>query len=105
MCNRAQDANLRNALQAAGTICVQSKWWRAPTFPTELVRDCVNTRDGLLMHSKMIFVRKSRFRGGRTSTVADAAAESPEAEADADPGQSSPGWAYIGSANLSESAW
>ena len=76
----------RNArMQAAGTICVQAKWWRSPTFPTELVRDCVNNRDGLLMHSKMIFVRKSRG-------------------AQPDAGQSQ-GWAYVGSANLSESAW
>ncbi|KAK7429516.1 hypothetical protein QQZ08_003895 [Neonectria magnoliae] len=49
-------AKSRGGRRAAGTICVQAKWWRAPTFPTELVRDCVNTRDGLLMHSKMIFV-------------------------------------------------
>ncbi|KPM36091.1 hypothetical protein AK830_g10478 [Neonectria ditissima] len=98
-----RNANMRNALQAAGTICVQAKWWRAPTFPTELVRDCVNTRDGLLMHSKMIFVRNSRTRGGQTPTAAAAATEA--ADAEADPGQSSPGWAYIGSANLSESAW
>ncbi|CAM1510314.1 Fc.00g006490.m01.CDS01 [Cosmosporella sp. VM-42] len=76
----------RGGKLAAGTICVQAKWWRSPTFPTELFRDCVNNRDGLLMHSKIIFVRKSRTR------QTDAAGQTR-------------GWAYVGSANLSESAW
>lgn len=72
--------------QSAGTICVQAKWWRSPSFPKELVRDCVNSRDGLLMHSKIIFVRRpaETWRVGEKSCT---------------------GWAYVGSANLSESAW
>ncbi|KAH6975901.1 tyrosyl-DNA phosphodiesterase-domain-containing protein [Ilyonectria sp. MPI-CAGE-AT-0026] len=100
-------AQSRGGRMAAGTICVQAKWWRAPTFPTQLVRDCVNNRDGLLMHSKMIFVRKIQTRGDRSAADADAeTGTGTEATgADSDPGQSSPGWAYIGSANLSESAW
>ncbi|KAI9147921.1 Tyrosyl-DNA phosphodiesterase [Paramyrothecium foliicola] len=75
----------RGGKPAGGTICVQEKWWNAPAFPRELVRDCINTRDGLLMHSKMIFVRKT---GGSSLDQA-----------------TSSGWAYVGSANLSESAW
>ncbi|EGX91675.1 tyrosyl-DNA phosphodiesterase, putative [Cordyceps militaris CM01] len=64
----------------------QAKWWRSPSFPKELVRDCVNSRDGLLMHSKIIFVRRpaETWRVGEKSCT---------------------GWAYVGSANLSESAW
>ncbi|KAM3498335.1 hypothetical protein MY11210_009680 [Beauveria gryllotalpidicola] len=79
-------AQSKGGRQAAGTICVQAKWWRAPSFPKELVRDCVNNRDGLLMHSKIILVRKPAAAEliGQTSAT---------------------GWAYIGSANLSESAW
>ncbi|KAF4975620.1 hypothetical protein FZEAL_7611 [Fusarium zealandicum] len=109
--------------QAAGTICVQPKWWRSSTFPTELVRDCVNTREGLLMHSKMIFVRRNRdqFRtqsGSQTRLPPRLQAEPrgrdqrPTGGGDNDPTQpnavkTSPGWsyAYVGSANLSESAW
>ncbi|KGQ05169.1 hypothetical protein BBAD15_g9592 [Beauveria bassiana D1-5] len=72
--------------QSAGTICVQAKWWRAPSFPKELVRDCVNNRDGLLMHSKIILVRRP--------AAAELIGQTPAM-----------GWAYIGSANLSESAW
>ncbi|KAM3508241.1 hypothetical protein MY10362_001301 [Beauveria mimosiformis] len=79
-------AESKGGRQSAGTICVQAKWWRAPSFPKELVRDCVNNRDGLLMHSKIILVRRPAAAEliGQTSAT---------------------GWAYIGSANLSESAW
>ncbi|KAL7806460.1 phospholipase D/nuclease [Trichoderma gracile] len=73
----------RGGRNAGGTICVQAKWWRSPTFPIELVRDVI-ARDRLLVHSKMIFVR----RVGHDQTT-----------------QQRPGWAYVGSANLSESAW
>ncbi|KAF4582907.1 ubiquitin interaction domain-containing protein [Ophiocordyceps camponoti-floridani] len=71
----------RGGKAAAGTICMQARWWRSPDFPVELVRDCVNTREGLLMHTKVIFVRRRSVGSGR------------------------PAWAYVGSANLSESAW
>ncbi|KAH8799021.1 hypothetical protein F5882DRAFT_348765 [Hyaloscypha sp. PMI_1271] len=68
--------------QGAGTICFQPKYWNSNTFPRALMRDCKSQRKGLLMHSKMIFVRSERanLRGH----VA---------------------WAYVGSHNLSESAW
>ncbi|GJN68257.1 hypothetical protein PLIIFM63780_001562 [Purpureocillium lilacinum] len=80
----------RGGKGAAGTICIQRKWWHSPDFPKELVRDCVNTRDGLLMHSKAIFVRREEVEGssGGNSTP-----------------NTWPAWAYVGSANLSESAW
>ncbi|QLI69987.1 uncharacterized protein G6M90_00g057960 [Metarhizium brunneum] len=75
----------RGGKNAAGTICLQEKWWRASTFPTELMRDCVSTRDGLLMHTKIILVRhKISPETGTNEKLA---------------------WAYVGSANLSESAW
>lgn len=122
-------------MQAAGTICVQPKWWRSPTFPTELVRDCVNTREGLLMHSKMIFVRRQVSKSteaeagaGHSQSRAEprqrrgrgpAGLEPERGQHDHEPDRHdenddsaelnavvlSPGWAYVGSANLSESAW
>jgi hypothetical protein len=61
-----------------GTICFSSKWYDSPTFPREVMRDCVSVRKGLLMHNKMLFVRGERGKKA---------------------------WAYIGSANCSESAW
>lgn len=65
---------------SAGTICLQPRWWESSSFPREVFRDCKSTRTGVLMHSKVMFVRN---RGEGLAT----------------------GWAYIGSANLSESAW
>ncbi|KAF2965773.1 hypothetical protein GQX73_g7803 [Xylaria multiplex] len=66
---------------SGGTICLQSKWWDSPAFPRELVHDCKSVRPGLLMHTKILFVRHQYHDKSQTS------------------------WAYIGSANLSESAW
>ncbi|KAJ4322319.1 hypothetical protein N0V84_004911 [Fusarium piperis] len=114
-------AQSRGGRMAAGTICVQPKWWRSATFPTELVRDCVNTREGLLMHSKMIFVRrvsKSTEAGAGQSPVEPRRGPGPgrghhepdlhdenDDSAELNAALLSPGWAYVGSANLSESAW
>jgi hypothetical protein len=102
-------------MQAAGTICVQSKWWRAPTFPTELVRDCVNTRHGLLMHSKMILVSQTEAGSQNQSQLQTRPQTRSEprgrdqgsASTQGDPkaANMSLGWVYVGSANLSESAW
>ncbi|KAI1102584.1 phospholipase D/nuclease [Jackrogersella minutella] len=71
----------RGGKNAAGTICVSSKWWDSTTFPRELVRDCKSVRSGLLIHSKLMVVRHHH------SDKLKAA------------------YAYVGSANLSESAW
>ncbi|KAI1046292.1 hypothetical protein LB505_008503 [Fusarium chuoi] len=99
----------RGGRNAAGTICVQPKWWRSPTFPTELVRDCVNTRDGLLMHSKMIMVSQTQA-GSQLQTRPQTRPEPRHhdpgpAAAEPKTEEMSLGWVYIGSANLSESAW
>ncbi|KAI1367803.1 tyrosyl-DNA phosphodiesterase-domain-containing protein [Xylaria arbuscula] len=72
----------RGGKGSGGTICLQSKWWYHASFPRQLIHDCKSVRPGLLMHSKILFVRppvqeKEKLRP----------------------------WAYIGSANLSESAW
>ncbi|CAN8096868.1 unnamed protein product [Discula destructiva] len=68
----------RGGKMSAGTVRFQSNWWNAASFPRQVLRDCVNTRPGVLMHSKIMFVRQE---------------------------SGSNGWAYIGSHNLSESAW
>ncbi|KAM0334080.1 hypothetical protein ACHAQA_001100 [Verticillium albo-atrum] len=69
---------------AGGTICFQEKWWGSATFPREMLRDSASVRTGVLMHDKIMFVQR-----------------------DGDGGRDGPGaaWAYVGSANLSESAW
>ncbi|KAL6719708.1 hypothetical protein ACLMJK_001629 [Lecanora helva] len=70
----------------AGTICFQPKWYNSPTFPRQVMRDCRSIRTGLLMHNKIIYVRSKEIYPG-------------DIEAD------HKAWAYIGSANCSESAW
>ncbi|KAK5631894.1 hypothetical protein RRF57_007608 [Xylaria bambusicola] len=70
----------RGGKSSGGTICLQSKWWDSSTFPRELIHDCKSVRPGLLMHTKILFVRPLHQN------------------------KSQP-WAYLGSANLSESAW
>ncbi|KAF2236252.1 phospholipase D/nuclease [Viridothelium virens] len=68
-----------------GTICLQSKWYDAATFPREIMRDYQSKRRGLLSHNKIMYVRGQQYGEGD--------AKRPIA------------WAYMGSANLSESAW
>ncbi|KIM95009.1 hypothetical protein OIDMADRAFT_134826 [Oidiodendron maius Zn] len=75
-------ANSKGGLSGAGTICFQSKWYDLDTFPKHLMRECQSRRRAVLMHNKMIFVqpRDVGREGGKP-------------------------WVYVGSANLSESAW
>ena len=61
----------------AGTICIQPKYYNNPKFPQHLMRDCKSVRKGVLMHNKIMYVRSDNGRA----------------------------WAYVGSANCSESAW
>ncbi|KAL2754686.1 hypothetical protein ACRALDRAFT_1063472 [Sodiomyces alcalophilus JCM 7366] len=75
--------NSRGGRSAAGTICFQEKWWKSSTFPRESIRNAISTKTGVLMHSKLILVRGRDREGGAAG----------------------PAWAYVGSANLSESAW
>ncbi|KAI1738313.1 tyrosyl-DNA phosphodiesterase-domain-containing protein [Xylaria scruposa] len=71
----------RGGKNSGGTICLQSKWWDSPTFPRNLIHDCKSVRPGLLMHTKILFARHTSQSKSQIS------------------------WAYLGSANLSESAW
>ncbi|PGH32211.1 hypothetical protein GX50_04995 [[Emmonsia] crescens] len=73
---------------SAGTICFQSKWYNSATFPRGIMRDNVSRREGLLMHNKMLFVHPDK----PTTNLKDNSTRYA-------------GWAYVGSANLSESAW
>jgi hypothetical protein len=61
---------------AAGTICLQRKYFEGKAFPRECFRDYKSTRAGLLSHNKILCAR------GRRSA-----------------------WLYVGSSNMSKSAW
>ncbi|CAK7213700.1 hypothetical protein SCUCBS95973_001888 [Sporothrix curviconia] len=83
--------DLVNALYYAcqGTICFQKKWWDSPTFPHTILRDVQSVRNGVLLHTKLLLVRT----GVSVEEPTDGQAARPR------------GWAYVGSANMSESAW
>lgn len=71
---------------AAGTICLSRKWYESNTFPRQCFRDYKSTRPGLLSHNKILYARGKQDIAG-TKHKKDIA------------------WAYVGSANMSESAW
>lgn len=66
---------------AAGIISFNRSFYNNPSFPKKCMRDYRSTRQGVLSHNKIMLVRGRRSDG---TPVA---------------------WAYVGSANLSESAW
>ncbi|PYI00130.1 phospholipase D/nuclease [Aspergillus ellipticus CBS 707.79] len=72
--------------RCAGTVCFQSKWYLGDKFPRQALRDCESRRTGLLMHNKILYVRPDTPIRLSDTTQCRA-------------------WAYVGSANLSESAW
>ncbi|KAB5570054.1 tyrosyl-DNA phosphodiesterase-domain-containing protein [Coniochaeta sp. 2T2.1] len=78
----------RGGRDNAGTIFFMSRWWDQTTFPKAVLRDCQSKRAGLLMHNKVIYVTRKPSSGpsSASSTIAG-------------------GFAYVGSANMSESAW
>ncbi|KAK9474008.1 tyrosyl-DNA phosphodiesterase-domain-containing protein [Dipodascopsis tothii] len=69
----------------AGTVCFQVNYWQNPNFPRAILRDGRSVRPGCLMHNKVMFVRPDDIK-------------------DTDD-RSWLGYAYVGSANMSESAW
>ncbi|RAH63398.1 tyrosyl-DNA phosphodiesterase [Aspergillus piperis CBS 112811] len=79
-------ATSKGGPRCAGTICFQSRWYNGENFPRHILRDCESQRKGLLMHNKILYVRPDEPIPLSESTQCRA-------------------WAYIGSANLSESAW
>ncbi|CAD0105863.1 unnamed protein product [Aureobasidium uvarum] len=66
---------------SAGTICLKSDWWKGPTFPRQCFRDYRSKRAGVLSHNKILYARGVNDKGQKIA------------------------WRYVGSANLSESAW
>lgn len=64
-----------------GIISLTRKYYNAPTFPRECLRDYDSTRRGMLSHNKLLFARGCHNDGRPFA------------------------WVYVGSANVSESAW
>lgn len=64
-----------------GIISLTKQHYNAPSFPRECLRDYDSTRRGMLSHNKLLFAR-GRKKDGKPFA-----------------------WVYVGSANISESAW
>ncbi|KAJ8102211.1 tyrosyl-DNA phosphodiesterase-domain-containing protein [Lipomyces tetrasporus] len=79
-------ATSKGGFMSAGTICFSRSYWNKPAFPRQIIRDGRSVRRGCLMHDKIMFVRF-------------------EHPADLSDGTRVAGVVYIGSANMSESAW
>ncbi|KAF3049334.1 hypothetical protein E8E11_009741 [Didymella keratinophila] len=65
----------------AGVISLRKAHHDSPTFPLRCLRDYVSTRQGMLSHNKLLFARGQHVDGKPFA------------------------WVYVGSANMSESAW
>jgi hypothetical protein len=78
------DESVRNSVggpDCGDIISLTRQYYTAPTFPRDCMRNYDSTRRGMLSHNKLLFARGIKKNG--------------EAFA----------WVYVGSANLSESAW
>lgn len=64
-----------------GIISLTRQYYNAATFPRECLRNYDSTRRGMLSHNKLLFGRGTKKDGKPLA------------------------WVYVGSANLSESAW
>lgn len=65
----------------AGIISLNKKHYDSPSFPADCLRNYASTRKGVLSHNKLLFARGRQVDGSAFA------------------------WVYVGSANLSESAW
>jgi hypothetical protein len=85
------DTVISSTAGSAGTICLNRKWFEDMTFPRRCFRDYISTRPGLLSHNKILYargLRKPEATDGEETSAGEKIA-----------------WAYVGSANMSESAW
>ncbi|KAI7181399.1 hypothetical protein D0869_11937 [Hortaea werneckii] len=86
---------------AAGTICLNRKYFENLGFPRESFRDYISRRQGLLSHNKILLAR------GKRKT--DSAGEGSGPGGGDGFGGGGTGrdvaWVYVGSANCSQSAW
>nr|OQO17799.1 hypothetical protein B0A51_14875 [Rachicladosporium sp. CCFEE 5018] len=103
---------------AAGTICLNRKWFESMAFPRRCFRDYISMRPGLLSHNKILYAR-GRRKAASISPAQDtqedsetedegeksAAPGAGKADAAAERASGQVAWAYVGSSNMSESAW
>lgn len=103
------DATVRathnNPSLTAGTICFQSSFWERATFPHHVLRDCEGER-GVLMHNKVRdFTQENSRLDQEVTNLNQLIYVTPSTPIQLQNKTKCKGWAYVGSANLSESAW
>ncbi|GAB1730215.1 hypothetical protein NU195Hw_g3597t1 [Hortaea werneckii] len=94
---------------AAGTICLNRKYFENLAFPRECFRDYISSRPGLLSHNKLLYARGKREIGSGDAGGGGGAGDD-EGEGNVGAGGEGVGcrdvaWVYVGSANCSQSAW
>ncbi|KAK9477490.1 tyrosyl-DNA phosphodiesterase-domain-containing protein [Lipomyces japonicus] len=96
----------KGGFRSAGTICFQRSYWMKPVFPGFILRDGRSVRKGCLMHEKILYVRFDQpFRPGtQKKNYQQGGSVSDDDDVDDNESYYS-GIAYVGSANMSESAW
>ncbi|KAI7263357.1 phospholipase D/nuclease [Hortaea werneckii] len=97
---------------AAGTICLNRKYFENLGFPRECFRNYISSRRGLLSHNKILFARGKRrigsgdARGGGWAGGAEGGGSVGSGGGGGGGGGSRDvAWVYVGSANCSQSAW
>ena len=75
----------RGGPDAAGTNTSGAEWYARGSFPRGALRDHASARAGMLSHAKVLLAHAEGGGGGRERRTT--------------------AWAYVGSANLSASAW
>ncbi|KAI7529539.1 phospholipase D/nuclease [Hortaea werneckii] len=85
---------------AAGTICLNRKYFENLGFPRECFRDYISRRQGLLSHNKILLAR-----GKRKIDSADDGRGLGGGDGGSGGGSRDVAWVYVGSANCSQSAW
>jgi len=97
-----------------GTLFCRRSQWEGKNFPRELFHESRSKRGKVAMHSKMIIASfndigsKGKKNGKRQTRIVnnlDDSDEVVEIEPGVDESGSVCGWAYIGSANFTPSAW
>ncbi|KAI7300879.1 phospholipase D/nuclease, partial [Hortaea werneckii] len=83
---------------AAGTICLNRKYFENLGFPRDCFRDYISRRQGLLSHNKVLYARGKRKIGSTCEVRGAGGGHGGGTERDV-------AWVYVGSANCSQSAW
>ncbi|RMY45626.1 hypothetical protein D0863_16007 [Hortaea werneckii] len=83
---------------AAGTICLNRKYFENLGFPRDCFRDYISRRQGLLSHNKVLYARGKRKIDSTCEVRGAGGGHGGGTERDV-------AWVYVGSANCSQSAW